>query len=141
MIAIRFNPEKDLPPIPFSKQICELALDLKKIGLNWQPHVGCFVWDPEEFIKTESPFPGRIYFILSLQRFIEIFGSVENMVEKLVWLPTWHQARMVYHQLGVTDNGLANESKFWTSFSPGEDLQQIYRRIGIALQMQEAKLL
>ena len=63
------------------------------------------------------------------------------MVEKLVRLPTWHQARMVYQQLGVTDNDLANESKFWTVFSPGEDLQQIYRRIGIALQMQEAKLL
>jgi hypothetical protein len=139
MRAIRFNPEKDLPPIPFSKRICELASDLKNLGLNWRPHVGCFVWDRDGFIKAESPFPGRIYFILSLTRFIDIFGSVENMVEKLVWLPTWHQARMVYHQLSVTDNDFANESKFWTAFSPGEDLQQIYRRIGNALQKRKTK--
>jgi hypothetical protein len=135
----RFNPEKDLPPIPFSKRICELASDLKNLGLNWHPYVGCFVWDRDGFIKAESPFPERIYFILSLPRFIDIFGSVENMVEKLVWLPTWHQARMVYHQLSVTDNDLTNESKFWTAFSPGEDLQQIYRRIGNALQKRKTK--
>ena len=140
MHAIRFNPEKDLPPVPFSKRICELASDLKNIGLNWRPHVGCFVWDPEEFIKTESPFPGRIYFILSLPRFIEIFGSVENMVEKLVWLPTWHQARMVYQQLGVTDDCFTKDFKLWTAFSPGEDLQQIYLRIGNALQKRGTKL-
>jgi hypothetical protein len=134
MRAIRFDPEKDLPPIPFSERICRLASDLKNLGLNWQPHVGCFVWDPDGVIKTESPFPERIYFILSLPRFIEIFGSIENMVEKLVWLPTWHQARMLYQRLGVTDDGLANESRFWTAFSPGEDLRQIYLRIGNALQ-------
>jgi hypothetical protein len=140
MRVIRFNPEKDFAPIPFSEGICLLALDLKKLGLNWQPHVGCFVWDPDGFIKAESPFPERIYFILSLARFIEIFGSIENMVEKLVWLPTWHQARMLYQQLGVPDDGLANEAQFWTAFSPGEDLQQIYLRIGNALQKRETKV-
>ena len=139
MLAIRFNPEKDLAPIPFSERICRLASDLKKLGLNWQPHVGCFVWDPDGFIKTESPFPRKIYFILSLPKFIEIFGSVENMVENLEWLPTWHQARMVYQQLGVTDDSLANESKFWISFSPGEDLHQIYRSIGNAVQKRKTK--
>lgn len=140
MPAIRFNPEKDLAPIPFSERICRLASDLKKLGLNWQPHVGCFVWDPDGFIKTESPFPGKIYFILSLPRFIKIFGSVENMVEKLVWLPTWHQARMLCDQLGVTDDDLANAWPYGTVFSPGEDLHQIYRRIGDALQKWETKL-
>lgn len=140
MPEIRFNPEKDLAPIPFSERICRLASDLKKLGLNWQPHVGCFVWDPDGFIKTESPFPGKIYFILSLPRFIKIFGSVENMVEKLVWLPTWHQARMLCDQLGVTEDDLANAWQSGTVFSPGEDLHQIYRRIGDALQKWETKL-
>ena len=59
------------------------------------------------------------------------------MVEKLVWVQTWHQARMLYQQLGVADDGLANEAQFWTAFSPGEDLQHIYLRIGNALQKVE----
>ena len=106
MTPLRFNPEKDLAPIPFGEQTCRLASDLKELGLDWQPHVGCFVWDPQKVIKVESSFPGRIYFILSLPRFLEIFGSTENMVEKLVWLPTWHQARILCKQLGVNDSDL-----------------------------------
>lgn len=134
MKAIPFNSQKDIPPILFDAEICRLAGEMKRVGINWQPHVGCFVWDPDEIIKIDSPFPHRIYFILSLPRFIDIFGSIEAIVEKLVWLPTWHQARMLCHQLGVTDDDLANEWQSGTVFSPGEDLHQIYRRIGDALQ-------
>ena len=134
MTPIRFNPEKDLAPIPFDERVCQLALDLKNLGLNWQPHVGCFVWDPDDIIKVESPFPRRIYFILSLPRFIEIFGSIANMVEKLVWLPTWHQARLLCEQLGVTKHDLDDDWQSGTAFSPGEDLLGLYRRIGDALQ-------
>lgn len=134
MTPIRFNPEKDLAPILFDERVCRLALDLKNLGLNWQPHVGCFVWDPDGIIKAASPFPGRIYFILSLPRFIEIFGSIANMVEKLVWLPTWHQARLLCEQLGATDHDLANGRQTGTAFSAGEDLLELYRRIGDTLQ-------
>ncbi|MBT8330818.1 MAG: hypothetical protein KJP06_00695 [Deltaproteobacteria bacterium] len=134
MKPIRFNPAKDLAPIPFDEQICRLASDLKNLGLNWRPHVGCFVWDPDGFIKAESPFPGRIYFILSLPRFVDIFGSIASMVEKLVWLPTWHQARLLCDQLGVTDHDLANEWHSDKTFLAGEDLLRLYRHIGHALQ-------
>jgi hypothetical protein len=58
MTSIRFNPEKDLAPTPFDEKICRLAFNLKILWLNWQPHVGCFVWDPDGFIKAASPFPG-----------------------------------------------------------------------------------
>jgi hypothetical protein len=134
MTPIRFNPEKDLAPIPFDERVCRLALDLKNLGLNWQPHVGCFVWDPDDIIKVESPFPRGIYFILSLPRFIEIFGSIANMVEKLVWLPTWHQARLLCEQLAVTDHDLTDDWQSGTTLLPGDDLLGLYRRIGDALQ-------
>jgi hypothetical protein len=88
MAPIRFNPEKDLAPTPFDEQICRLALEMKSLGLIWEPHVGCFVWDRDSWIKPESPFPGRIYFILSLPRFIDILGSIQEIARKLVWLPT-----------------------------------------------------
>jgi hypothetical protein len=64
MLHLRFNPQRDLAPLPFDDRICQQALQMKAAGLHWQPHVGCFVWDPENFIKPESPFPNRIYFIL-----------------------------------------------------------------------------
>ena len=101
MKSIAFNPENDLAPLPFNKQVCRLAMQMKQLGLTWQPHVGCFVWDPDGFIRPESPFPDQIYFILSIPRFIDIFGTVEHIAEKLVWLPTWHQARLLCQKLGV----------------------------------------
>ena len=87
-----FNPETDLAPIPFTEKHCQAASKLKKAGLLWKPHVGCFVWDPEGYIKVDSPFPERIYFILNLGHFLRLFEATKKMVEKLVWLPTWHQA-------------------------------------------------
>ena len=107
----RFDSEKDLAPMPFDEDICRKALEMKKSGLAWQPHVGCFVWDPDEFIKPASPFPGRIYFILSLQRFIEIFDSIEQIRAKLVWLPTWHQARLICRQFGISDAAIEEKRK------------------------------
>ncbi|MHC4639967.1 MAG: hypothetical protein ACYTBV_21130 [Planctomycetota bacterium] len=108
MKPIAFNPENDLAPIPFNKRVCRLAMQMKQLGLPWQTHVGCFVWDPDGFIKADSPFPDQIYFILSLPRFIDIFGTVENIAEKLVWLPTWHQARLLCQKLGLSHNAIAD---------------------------------
>jgi hypothetical protein len=34
-----------------------------------------------------------------MPRFISIFGSTDAMSEKLVWLPTWHQARLLCRHL------------------------------------------
>jgi hypothetical protein len=95
MSSTKFNPEKDLPPIPFNQKICQSALEMKPLGLMWRPHVGSFVWDPDNNIKQASPFPDRIYFVLSMPRFLENFGNTMKMVEQLVRLPTWHQARDV----------------------------------------------
>jgi hypothetical protein len=129
----RFNPEKDFAPMPFDEAVCRRALEMKNSGLAWQPHVGCFVWDPDEFIKPASPFPGRIYFILSLQRFIEIFDSIEQIRAKLVWLPTWHQARLISRQLGISDEAIEEERKRGEALSAGDDLLHIYGLIVQAL--------
>ena len=130
----RFNPAKDLAPMPFDEAVCRKALAMKKSGLAWQPHVGCFVWDPDEFIKPASPFPGRIYFILSLQRFIEIFDSIEEITAKLVWLPTWHQARLICRQLGISDEVIESERKKSDALSASDDLLNLYGLIIKALK-------
>jgi len=129
MEPIRFNPETDLAPTPFDEQICRLALEIKSLGLTWQPHVGCFVWDPDNWIKPESPFPDRIYFILSLPRFIEIFGSIQEIARKLVWLPTWHQACLLCMRMDIGDETLKKSRQPAITRTPTAELLCIYRLI------------
>ena len=126
MTSKRFDPEIDLAPMPFDERICRQALEMKKTGLEWRPQVGCFVWDPDESIKPASPFPGRIYFILSLARFLDIFGTIEQMAEKLVWTPTWHQARLVCRQLGIPDEVFEKRRQRDPGATPVEELLGIY---------------
>jgi hypothetical protein len=89
---------------------------LKGSGLPWVPHVGCFVWDPEHVIKPTAPFPNHTHFILSLPRFVEIFGSLTAIQEKLVWLPTWHQAYLLCRRHGLDPRAIQKAS------NPAEEL-------------------
>jgi hypothetical protein len=134
MMPIRFDQEKDLPPTPFDDRICRLALEMKNLGLDWRPHVGCFVWDPDNWIKPESPFPGRIYFVLSLPRFIEIFESIQEITRKLVWLPTWHQARLIWRKMSATDGAWERIPLSASDRTPTEELIRIYELIIDTLQ-------
>ena len=133
MKPILFNTANDLAPIPFEEKHLQLARKMKDRGLCWKPHVGCFVWDPSEHIEADSPFPLRVYFILSLPRFIDIFGSHEEVAEKLVWLPTWHQARLLAQQLDVDPDTISGLWKPESVPPPGEELAGIYRMILEAL--------
>jgi hypothetical protein len=91
-----------LLPIPITDSVLDSALRLKTLGLPWSPQVGSFVWDREAVISAPSPFPKRVYFILSMRRFTDIFGNEEKMRQQLVWVPTWHQAVQLCSRLGVT---------------------------------------
>jgi hypothetical protein len=107
MKATPFDVNTDLAPMPFDPAHCTLAAELKHAGLPWTPHVGCFVWDRDEYITVSSPFPNRIYFILNLGRFLQIFTSRDEIAEKLIWLPTEHQARVLCSRLGMSDAQVA----------------------------------
>jgi hypothetical protein len=124
-----FNPETDFPPIPFDERHCRAALQLKEAGLPWRPHVGCFVWDREGWIEVPSPFPEKIYFILNLGHFLRLLGSIEDVVQKLVWLPTWHQARQIGAKLGIEDKELSDIFSGSAVPGPGQDLLALYRKI------------
>lgn len=89
------------PPIPMQTSIVAAARRLKRLALPWSPRVGCFVHDPGEIITAPSPFPHRIYFILSMPRFLDIFHTEDAMRRQLVWLPTWHQAVEQCRQWGI----------------------------------------
>ena len=133
MKRIPFDPSTDIPPTPFDQKYLQLALEMKKRGLSWKPHVGCFVWDREGCIEAESPFPLRIYLILSLPRFISIFGNLETLIDRVVWLPTWHQAFLRALDLGVDLDEIAELWSQGSVTSPGDELMGIYRLIIKAL--------
>ena len=124
-----FNPKTDLPPTPFDLRHCQAAARLKKKGLSWTPHVGCFVWDPDEIIEVTSPFPGRIYFILNLGHFLRIFGSLEEISKNLIWLPTYHQARLLCDQVGVDQEEVAALLASSESIRAGKELLVLYKMI------------
>jgi hypothetical protein len=129
MKPIPFDPAIDIAPTPFDQEHLQLSREMKQCGLAWKPHVGCFVWDYEEYIEAKSPFPLRVYFILSLPRFISIFGSLEDVADKLVWLPTWHQARLLAMRLGVDQQKVSGLWSPESTPSPGDELLGIYRLI------------
>lgn len=135
MKPIPFEPATDIAPLPFDQAHLNLARDMKQGGLPWKPHVGCFVWDHDGQIEAKSPFPLQVYFILSLPRFIDIFGSTESVAEQLVWVPTWHQARRLADGFGVAAEAVAGLWTFETAASPGEELLGIYRLILQRLSM------
>lgn len=133
MKPVHFDPEKDLAPLPFDDRICRQAMHMKAAGLKWRPHVGCFVWDPQNFIKQDSPFPNRIYFVLNIPRFIDIFGDVETMAANLVWLPTWHQARLLCKELDLPGGSVSNLWQGNDGLPAGEELLDLYGVIMDAL--------
>ncbi len=126
MKATPFDPGLDLPPLPFEAGHCDLAARLKAAGLPWRPHAGCFVWDRDGRISVPSPFPQRIYFILNLGRFLEIFGTLEEIQARLVWLPTWHQARLLAAARGIPPAAVAALWQRKPDLAPGEELLGLY---------------
>ena len=122
-----FDEGRDIAPTPFSLNHCEAAKKLKERGLPWRPHVGCFVWDEQGFIDVSSPFPNSVYFILNLGRLLQIFHNIEGIVTRLVWLPTWHQARVLCRQFNVSreeiDRALSSED----ARTLGQDVLLLYR--------------
>ena len=130
---------EEILPIPIDDTILAAAYRLKRLGLAWSPQVGCFVWDREAVISAPSPFPKRVYFILNMRRFTDIFGSEENMRQQLVWVPTWHQAIGLCSRLGIADT---DADRFFNvrGFTSGEDgLLQLYARIARQLDSSVTK--
>jgi len=140
MKPVKFNPDKDLAPTPFGMRHLVEAEKLKHLGLKFQPHVGCFVWDPQHMIAAPSPFPNRVYFILSLPRFVDIFGSRDKIAENLVWLPTWQQARLLCSQRGIRSGQISALLGQRDRLSTGDELLQLYTLLARDLKDKQSNL-
>jgi hypothetical protein len=129
-----FDEQKDYAPTPFDRHHCDLAARLKEAGLWWWVHVGCFAWDRDGWLAESSPLPNRIYFILNLSHFARLLGGVPEISKKLIWLPTWHQARLICREHGIPDEDVA---AIWSSpepMGPGDELLALYQLLLRKLQ-------
>lgn len=84
------------------------------------------MWDKSGAIEAPSPFPHNIYFILNLNRFLSIFGTIEEIEAKLVWLPTWYQARLLCSKLAIPLN---HSNRSDEPISPEDELLELYEAV------------
>ena len=59
---------------------------------------------------------------------------IEAMVKKLVWVPTWHQARLLGRRLGVEDKEIAAIWESGGPMNPGDELEAIYEKLAGVLR-------
>ncbi len=127
MAPIRFNPEKDLAPTPFDEHICRLALEMKSLGLTWQPHVGCFGIRITGLNRNHPFLAESTYF-----EFASVYRDLRQHSEiarKLVWLPTWHQTCLLCMRMGIGDETLEKSRQPAGTRTPTTELLRIYRLI------------
>ncbi len=113
----------------FSDRMIELAIAMKSAGVPWQPSAGHYVFDKGRIVQRASPFQDGVYFVLNLPHFVKLAGGVDAFVDKMVWLPTWEQARQVLRDAGMTDQCLQSVLLEKNSIARQEELVTLYELI------------
>jgi hypothetical protein len=109
----------------FTRQQIEWAIELKNLGIPWNPAVGHYAYDLHGEIKPGSPFQDAVYFFLNYPCFIEYFGSENTLVERMVWLPTLEQALAIAVQFHVPV-GLVEQALF-AGVRRSDELSELYQ--------------
>ena len=113
----------------FNDEELQLAQLFKAFGLEWQPSVGDYVLDQSDLINKSSPFQERVYFILDLELFVRRAGSLENLKERVCWLPDWHQARQILSKLGLSTQETIQHLIDSGAFENNVERTELYRLI------------
>ncbi len=113
----------------FSDEELELAQLFKAFGLPWTPACGHYLLDQSELIECESPFQDRVFFILDLKHFLRRSGTLEQLKERVCWLPDWHDAREILKQLEVGSCEIAKHLASTQAIESGTERLELYRLI------------
>ncbi|MCC9644177.1 hypothetical protein LOC71_17995 [Rhodopirellula sp. JC740] len=111
----------------FSSEEIQLAHELKEAGLSWEPQPGYYVWDRDSLIEHDSPFHGRVFFILELKHFLRRAENMEHLQSSLVWLPTWQQIRELLLQRGRSHEEMQARLIESGAFLQGTERLELYR--------------
>jgi hypothetical protein len=119
--------------VKFSQEEIEMARELRRLGLKWEPSVGHYVYDENRCCQKGSPFQDRLYFILNYELFMNRIGGVERFKEVMLWLPTWHDARELLRILGVSDEEVAVRLQGCKALENRNELLVLYEMIAESL--------
>ena len=118
----------------YSEAEIELARQLRRDGLAWEPKPGNYVYDETEFCKQPSPFQDRVYFILNYPYFMKAVGGVERFKKIMTWLPTWNDARQILRSLRVSDQQILDYLHEERAIENGRERIALYEMISSALR-------
>ncbi len=113
----------------FSSEELELAQLFKAFGLDWTPRPGMYVLDQSDLIECPSPFQDRVFFILDLKHFLRRSGTIEQLKDRVCWLPTWEHARKILADLGVPAAPIAQRLVDSRALIDGTERLELYRMI------------
>lgn len=120
--------------VHFSNSEIEAAQRLKALGLPWEPTPGHYVLDQCDLIECDSPFQGRVFFILDLKHFLRRSGTLERLKQGMCWLPTWEQARAILADMNVASSEIARLIHESGAISNGCERLELYHLIEQQLQ-------
>ena len=118
----------------FSAQEIHGATQLRDLGLGWEPQPGQYVWDEAGLIEPPSPFQNGVYFILDLKHFLRRSGTLDGLKQSMVWLPTWRDARLILHTIGVDNSQVAEALQAQSALEQHQELLTLYGLIAAHLQ-------
>jgi len=111
----------------FTETEIELARSIKQAGFDWNPVPGHFVLDDDEVFHHTSPFQPHVFFILDLQHFLRYTETIDGMKRRLVWLPTWFDAREQLRLSGVTNEEILTRLQDDKAVENGRELECLLR--------------
>ncbi len=110
----------------FLEEEIALANRLRELGLPWEPSVGNYVWDANNFCKQRSPFQTGVYFILNYAYFMRLVGGPERFKDIMVWLPTWADLRSILREFGCKDDWVAKHIQESKAIESGQERVVLY---------------
>jgi hypothetical protein len=118
----------------FTAEEIEMARQLRRLGLPWEPRAGHYVYDETAFCQKGSPFQDRVYFILNYDYFTNQVGGVDRFKQIMLWLPTWQDARELLRSLGVSDGEVAAALQKQHAIQKQRELLSLFEMIAARLQ-------
>lgn len=115
--------------IRFTDEEIRYAIELKRKGLNWEPRPGHYVWDEAGMIEAPTPFQEKVHLIHDLEQFARRPERISLLQASLVWLPTWHDARALLDQMGISNETIVHRLRAEKAIEHGKELLTLYKLI------------
>jgi uncharacterized protein YjiS (DUF1127 family) len=107
--------------------------DANRTNLPWTPEPGQFVYDDDRVLPHTSPFQENVFFILDLRHFLRYAESVDELQQRMFWLPTWHDCLSLLHDMGVSRSDIASTLTDRNAIQQGTELDCLYELLALHL--------